>query len=140
MKCFTKGKIAMLLIIVLMTIVCTPTVAEAKSKYVSNRAIDTEQKIGNISFVARQYQVGTSYCCKIIMVDGNKTETMIDMNTTSAFVTNGEILYYVKRGKSVNEYQYKNTIYKYRVKTGEKEKVITGINYTVLGCSGRYLY
>lgn len=60
--------------------------------------------------------------------------------TTAAFVTNGKDLYYAKQGKKIDEYQYKNTIYKYNIKTKKNTKIVSGTEYTVMGCTGKYLY
>lgn len=139
MKKLKKLNLIGLLTIVLLTIISTPQISKAASKYVSNVAIDTKQKVGNVTFVSKQYKVGSSYYCKIIMKKGGKSKT-IDKKTTAAFVTNGKILYYAKEGKLIDEYRHKNTIYKYTVKTGKKQKLVTGTDYTVLGCSGTYLY
>lgn len=140
MKKLKKLNLVALLTIVLLTIISNPQISKAADKYVSNMAADTKQKVGNVTFVSKQYKVGSSYYCKIIMKKDGKSKT-IDKKTTAAFVTNGKVLYYVKEGKLVNDYgQHKNTIYKYTIKTGKKEKIITGPEYTIRGCSGTYLY
>lgn len=113
--------------------------AEAAEKYVRNRAVNTVQSVNGVKFVARQYKSGSSYYYKIIMKKGNKSKT-IAKKTTSDFVTNGKVLYYVKVGSRISDYQYRNTIYQYNIKTGKHTKIISGTEYTVCGCSGTYLY
>ena len=105
----------------------------ASSRFISNITSDRKQKVGGKTFVAKQYQEGEEYKCKIIMKSGSKS-TVIAKNTNCDFVTNGNVIYYTKSG-------VKNTIIKCNIRTGKKTKVISGYNYMVRGCSNdNYLY
>lgn len=113
--------------------------AMAASKYVSNMATNTTVKVSGVTFITKQYQSGEEYFQKIIMKNNGKKKTIVT-HASSAYVTNGKILYYVKKGKRLSDWQYYNTIYQYNILTGKSKKIISGRNYTVMGCSGQYLY
>lgn len=113
--------------------------AEAADKYISNVTVNSVKKINGISFVAKQYQKNDTYKYKIVMKKNGVNKTIAE-NSTCDFTTNGKFIYYCKVEKKINSYQTQNSIYKYAIKTGKKSKVLSGKQYTVRGCSGRYLY
>lgn len=141
MKKYITNCIAICIIALVYTFLCEYSDAMAMEKYALN-----QEKVGDYIFVVKQYKSGHEWkdkveCKKV----GDDRFTTIDKNTARCFVTNGKVIYYVKRGKKVNSssassYKYKNTIYKYDLKTRKKRKVISGTEYQILGCSGRYLY
>lgn len=114
---------------------------EASSKYELNRASDVIVKKNGISFQATQNNTSDydDITYRLTMKKKGKT-TVITNNSNCSFLTNGKILYYVNKDKKVSDYEYKNTIYKYNITTGKQSKVISGKEYTVAGCNGKYLY
>lgn len=121
-------------------ILLTSAIPALAATYKANQAVDTTMTFKNLSFVARQYRVGYDYQYKLLMTKNGKTST-IATRTTCAFVSNGSVLYYVKRGKSpTQDYSFKNTIYRYLVKTGKKTRLASGKDYTVVQASKNYLY
>lgn len=138
-----KVRLLVTMILTVLVAVSVPQFSSAASKYVYVCGIGSDgigkKKVGDITFIVKQYQKDSSYYYKIIMKKNGKTKT-IEKKMDTSFVTNGEILYYAKEGKKNEDYESMNTIYKYIVKTGKKEKIAAGINYTVCGCSGKYLY
>lgn len=115
------------------------TVSEAAEKYVSSVAWDVPQKAGGATFVAKRQKVGSEYFSKIIMKKNGKSKILVS-KVDAAFVTNGSILYYSKNTKKINDYTWNMTIYSYHIQSGKSVKVVSGRNYMVAGCSGKYLY
>lgn len=113
----------------------------AESTYIVNHTVDTPCKAGGVTFVARTYQSGNIYPAKIIMKK-NGEEIIIADNANAAFITNGKVLYYSKHGTMIDKefYRFQNTIYRYNIKSGKHTKIITGVDYTVCNCNGKYLY
>lgn len=72
----------------------------------------------------------------------NGKESIIADNANAEFITNGKVLYYSKHEKMIDKelYRFQNTIYRYNIKSGKHTKIITGVDYTVCNCSGKYLY
>lgn len=130
-------------IILMILFMCIQNVytLRAANVYVSNRAVDEPVNIGGLTFLSRSYQSDSGCMYKIIMKKKGKAAA-IAKNTDGTFVTDGKQLYYSQRGELVNRdgYQFQNTIYRYDVESGKCTKIITGINYTVCNCSGKYLY
>lgn len=118
---------------------CEYTVSKAAEKYVSSVAWDVPQKVGGTTFVAKRQKVGSEYFSKIIMKKNGKSKILVS-KVDGAFVTNGSILYYSKYTKKINDYDWNMAIYSYHIQSGKNVKVVSGRNYTVAGCSGKYLY
>lgn len=139
MRVIKKHLVLLCLVVAALTMKWDAMTACAANHYVTNCAMGVKQTVGKTSFIAKQYKVGNDYRYKIVMKKNGKSKT-IAKNTTCAFTTNGKIVYYVARGKKTGDYSYKNTIYKYTIKSGKKSKVVAGTDYTVKGCSGSYIY
>lgn len=148
MKAFLSNKAGYSLgIILLLLFVCMQSVhivqadSTADSTYIVNFGTGTSPQVGGATFVAYTYQSGNTYPAKIVMKKNGK-ESIIADNTDAAFVTNGKVLYYSKYEKMIDEelYRFQNTIYRYNIKSGKHTKIVTGADYTVCNCSGKYLY
>ncbi|MDO5155475.1 MAG: hypothetical protein Q4D51_05875 [Eubacteriales bacterium] len=139
MREIKKISIVMCLLLAALMLKWNKINVQAATPFVTNCAVDVKQKVRKTTFIAKQYRVGTDYRYKIVMKKNGKNK-VIAKNTTCAFATDGKTLYYVACGKKVDDYRYQNTIYKYNIKTGKKSKVVSGTDYTILGCSGTYLY
>lgn len=134
-----KTILCSLLAVTLLMGLCVSVSVEAADKYVSSVAWDTPRKANGSTFVAKQHQVGSRYLSKIIRKKNGKSTTLVS-GVDAAFVTNGKVLYYSKPTKQINDYSWKNTIYCYDIKTKKSRKIVSGTDYTVRGCSGKYLY
>lgn len=111
---------------------------QASNKYEVNHASDVTFKKNGISFTTKLNDT-SNYTYDLIMKKKNK-KTIITKKSNCTFLTNGKILYYVTQDQELSDYQYKNTIYKYNIATGKRTKIISGTDYTVEGCKGKYLY
>jgi hypothetical protein len=70
----------------------------------------------------------------------NGTKKTISTKGSGSFVAKGNILYYVQKGRAIDEDRFYNTVYKYNIKTGKSEKIVSGVDYVVCGFSRDYLY
>lgn len=125
--------------VLLLLVLCNSKNSEAAGKYVSSMAWDSPIQAGNAVFVAKQQKVGSQYMSKIVIKVNGKSRTLVS-KTDAAFVTNGRILYYSKPIKKLNDFVWKKTIFCHNIRTGKSTKVISGKNYIVTGCSGKYIY
>ena len=116
-----------------------PVKVEAATPYGFNMVSGGKVSAGGATFTAIQYKSGDSYYFKIVMKKNGRKKTLAT-KAGAEFATNGSILYYVKTGSRTSDYRYRNTIYRYVIKTGKATKVTAGLNYTICGCSGDYLY
>lgn len=135
-----KTRIKIKAVIVMLTVMACFGISKksnAADKYLNNSNVDMPKTINGISFVAKRYEETDKY--EIVMKKNGITK-IIAKNTTCDFTTNGKLVYYCKIKKKINSYETKNCIYKYDIKTGKKRKILSGRQYTVRGCSGRYLY
>ncbi len=114
-------------------------VSDISANYSSNQVVDRKVTVNGVSVISKQYKVGNDYRYKIIISKNGKAIEAIK-NTRAEFTTDGKILYYLKRGKSVNTWQHRYIIYRYSISTQKEKRLLSGIEYTVMGCSGRYLY
>jgi hypothetical protein len=114
------------------------TTVLAATGYQANEFSNGEVTVGSTVFKAvSQDSKNSAY--KITMTkDGETTELLKDVECE--FVTNGKILYYVKKSSKSTSYPYKKVIYKYTISSGKSAKITSGTEYTVCGCSGTYLY
>ena len=109
---------------------------KASSKYALCRGVDYTIKKRGISFTVKTVK-GNKY--HLIMKKKKKT-TIITKKSGADFLTDGKTVYYVNEDKKLPDYHHKNTIYKYNIATKKRTKIITGTDYTVANCNGKYLY
>lgn len=115
---------------------------EASDKYISSydAGKDMSVKTENAIFTLKLSKDGNGSGSYDIEIKKGETSKVIVSNICSDFVTNGRIIYYTKHTKPIDGYSWKNTIYCYDIKSGKKIKIISGTDYCVVGCSGKYLY
>lgn len=115
------------------------TTAQAADCYVMNYEYNTPQNIGGAKFITKKYEKNGTYIYKILMKKNGRTQVLLK-DVENGYLTNGKIIYYVKHTEKLSDWKWENTIYRYNIRTKKKERVISGINYTVRASNGRYLY
>ncbi len=115
-------------VLCLIVLFCFSNSAEAADKYVFCYGEKT-----TVNGVTVEYKDNS------IVVTKKGKRVTVAKKVNQGFVTNGKNIFYVKNGNLVN-YRTKTTIYKYNIKSKKKTKIKTGLDYVVLGCSGKYLY
>lgn len=128
-----------IMLIILMVLSMSGSTVQAADRYIHNYGIDSTKSIDGVEFVAKQYEENGTYKYKILMKKNGKTQVLLK-DVECDYVTNGKIIYYIKHTVALGDWKYKNTIYRYNIQTKKKERVISGIDYTVRACNGRYLY
>lgn len=115
-----------------------PVPVEAAGKFVSSEAWNSPVKVKGAVFTAERYPAGPGYS-KIIRKKDGKSTTILS-GVQSEFATDGDVLFYSKPVKQINSFSWKNTVYCYNIKSKKSRKIVSGRDFVVQGCSGRYLY
>lgn len=95
-------------------------------------------KVKGVSFTAKRNS-GSRNIYRIVREKNGKSTTILS-GVEAAFVTNGDILYYSKPIRRIDDYTWQNTIYCYNTKTKKSKKIVSGANFGIRECSGKYLY
>lgn len=118
-------------------------IVEASDIYISSYDADESMsvKTKNAIFTLKLSQnENGSGSRRDIEIEKEGTREVIISDIYGDFVTNGKNIYYTKHTKPIDDYSWKNTICCYDIKSGKKTKIISGTDYCVMGCSGKYLY
>lgn len=115
-----------------------PVPVEAAGKFVFSETQDSSVKVKGAVFTAERYLTGPGYS-KIIRKKDGKSTTILS-GVDAGFATDGDVLYYSKPVKQINSFSWKNTVYCYNIKLKKSRKIVSGRDFVVQGCSGRYLY
>ena len=142
MKRNITGKFLLALAALLLLIPAGGAQAAAR-KYFSSQAADMPMDVYGVAFEAKQKQYGSDYLADIVRTENGVSKTLV-RKVDFAYVTNGIYLYYSKPGKKVNTADfgpcYKNTIYRYTIKSGKKQKMASGLRLIPVDAIGKYLY